>query len=567
MSDLDMDLRQGEQRLGPYRLIRPISAGGMARVYEGRLDSLAGVSTRVAVKVIHPAFAADPGFQELFVAEARVSARLEHLNLVRVQQFNREGELLYLVMEFIEGFTLRKLISHARRNQMVIPTAMIAEIGRQVCEGLHYAHTLADEEGHGLGLVHRDIKPSNLMVNLQGVVKVLDFGISAASGRDEPQPRDGVKGTWGYMSLEQAHGDAVGPGADIFGLGAVLFELATGEALFPERENEVIRIGLIKDEAARRAATSVRADLAPVLIRALQRDPAARYTSAAALGRALAALVGDPLVAHEGLVQLATELRSQEGSVQAGAQERIRSVSTIGTSAPPQLNPRAEARRPVGLPVSVGDAHGPRVERRPPPRPKRRPSLLWAGALASFGLAAVVIMAFASWQLYRSASSAPPATSVPPDLSVLADPRGAAPTTPPPAAPTTAPSHPAPPSLSASAPAVAHHAEPDVAVRIPVAPQPPAPTAVAIPPAAPVSAPVAVVTGYLSIGSEPAADVLIDGSFVKRTPMLRYSIAAGTHTVKLIAAGSDPKTFKVTVVGGQEARKIWNFEGGNWVDE
>ena len=202
MASLDLDLRNGEQRLGPYRLVRPVSAGGMARVYEGRLDSLAGVSTRVAVKVIHPDFAADTDFQDLFVTEARISARLEHLNLVRVQQFNREGDLLYLVMEYIEGFTLRKLISHARRTRQPVPTSVIAEIGRQVCEGLQYAHDLAADSGEPLGLVHRDIKPSNLMVNQQGVVKVLDFGISSAHGTGDSQ--GGVKGTWGYMALEQA---------------------------------------------------------------------------------------------------------------------------------------------------------------------------------------------------------------------------------------------------------------------------------------------------------------------------------------------------------------------------
>src|SRR3954462_2517935 len=126
----ELDFSRGEQRLGPYRLIRPISAGGMARVYEGRLDSLAGVSTRVAVKVIHPDYANESAFQELFITEARISARLEHQNLVRIQQFNREGQLYYLVMEYIEGITLRKVISLCRRHSIALPVAVIAELGR-----------------------------------------------------------------------------------------------------------------------------------------------------------------------------------------------------------------------------------------------------------------------------------------------------------------------------------------------------------------------------------------------------------------------------------------------------
>jgi len=556
MASLDLDLRNGEQRLGPYRLVRPVSAGGMARVYEGRLDSLAGVSTRVAIKVIHPDFATDTGFQDLFVTEARISARLEHLNLVRVQQFNREGDLLYLVMEYIEGFTLRKLISHVRRTRSPVPTTLIAEIGRQVCEGLHYAHTLEDEDGHPLGLVHRDIKPSNLMVNLQGVVKVLDFGISSAHGTADSQ---GVKGTWGYMALEQASGgERVGPAADIFGLGAVLFELCTGEALFPERENQAIRDGLVRDEAARRAAASVRSELAPVLIRALQRDPAARFGSAASFGRALAGLVGDPLLAHEGLVQFAADLRAQEGSVQAGAQERVRSVSTIGPSGVPVT---------AGLPVRVGDAHGPRVERKRA-APARAPGLLWAGAIGAFTLAALVIMSFAAFQLFRSANVAPPPAAAPPDLSALAAPSPASPS-----ATAARPPRPAsPPSASQPvAPAPAPPAAPEAVVTAaaPEAPAPTAPeritprTATTSPPA---SAPTSG-TGFLSVGSEPSAQVLVDGTFVRETPMLRYELPAGGHTVKLIAPGFEAKTFKVTVNGGAEARKIWNFETAAWVDE
>ncbi|MSP57095.1 MAG: serine/threonine protein kinase, partial [Myxococcales bacterium] len=553
MADLDLDLQTGEQRLGPYRLLRPISAGGMARVYEGRLDSLAGVSTRVAVKVIHPDFASDAGFQDLFVTEARISARLEHQNLVRVQQFNREGDLLYLVMEFIDGFTLRKLISHSRRNGLGVPTSLIAEIGRQVCEGLHYAHQLAGDDGGGLRLVHRDVKPSNLMVNRQGVVKVLDFGISSAQGSEERvEGREGVKGTWGYMSLEQAHGEAVGPAADIFGLGAVLYELATGEALFPERDNDEIRTGLIRDEAARRAAAKVRADLAPVLIRALQRDPTARFPSAASFGRALGALVGDGVLAHEGLIQLAGELRSAEGSVQAGARDSARSVSTIGPGAvgvgaggagsggsgARGLGARGSGQQArglasTGLPVSVGDAHGPRVERRPATA-SRRPSVLWAGALGAFGFAALLIMTFAAWQLYRSAGAAPPAATAPPDLSVLAEP--AAPKAPA-AAKAVSPASPARSTRPASTIAAPSAIDPPPPTSPPAPASPPAlrtETAVApTPRVVPTSpreqaTPIAAV-GYLSIGSEPAADVLIDGSFVKRTPMLRYPINAGQH--------------------------------------
>ncbi|MBM4394001.1 MAG: serine/threonine protein kinase, partial [Deltaproteobacteria bacterium] len=275
------------ESLGPYRLVRPISAGGMARVYEGRFESLAGVSTRVAIKVIHPDYAAEAGFQDLFIQEARISARLEHLNLVRVQQFNREGDLYFLVMEYIEGVTFRKIISACRAGVVTLDAELLAELGRQVCDGLAYAHSLVGDHGEPLHLVHRDMKPSNMMLNSQGVAKLLDFGISYAHGSEESS--GAVKGTWGYMAPEQAAGAPVGPAADLFGLAAVMYELAAIAPLFPEEDNATIRRLLADDEAARRAARlgSEWTELGGHLVRALQRDPAARFRSAAAMGRAL----------------------------------------------------------------------------------------------------------------------------------------------------------------------------------------------------------------------------------------------------------------------------------------
>ncbi len=354
------------------------------------------------------------------------------------------------------------------------------------------------------------------------------------------------------MTLEQAVGNSVGPSADIFGLGAVLYELCTCEALFPERENDAIREGLVRDEAARRAAASVRAELAPVLVRALQRDPAARYSSAASFGRALSALVGDPMLAHEALVQFAADLRAAEGSVQAGAQERLRSVSTIGPSGVPA---------PLGLPVRVGDAHGPRIERRPTAPPPRT-NVLWAVGLGAFGFVALVIMSFAAWQLYRSTRASTTAAA-PLDLSVLAEPP-AAPAPPPPSAPVRPRPAPTPVVAPTPAPAPARTPAPAPVVVTP------APAATATPERItpkPAATPPATGTGFLSIGSEPTAEVLVDGSFVRETPMLRYEIAAGTHTVRLIATGYEAKTFKVTVSAGSESRKIWNFETAVWVDE
>ncbi len=176
------------ERLGRYRLVRRISRGGMAQVYEARRESLAGVAPRVALKVILPEHASDPNFRDLFINEARVGSQLQHPNLVQIQDFDQQADLYYLVMEFVEGTTFRRFISLCKRNGVQMPLPIVAELGRQVCEGLHYAHTACAEDGSPRHLVHRDIKPSNVLLDGYGKIKLADFGIaSIASASGDPQ--------------------------------------------------------------------------------------------------------------------------------------------------------------------------------------------------------------------------------------------------------------------------------------------------------------------------------------------------------------------------------------------
>ncbi len=546
------------ERIGPYRLIRPISAGGMARVYEGRFDSLAGVSTRVAIKVIHPDFANEGGFQELFIQEARISARLEHLNVVRVQQFNREGELYYLVMEYIDGVTFRKIVSACRRHGQRLPVALLAELGRQACEGLHYAHALADETGRPLRLVHRDMKPSNLMLNVQGVVKVLDFGISYAQGQQES--RGSVKGTWGYMAPEQAEGEPVGPAADLYGLASVLYEVATLEPLFPESDNAAIRRELVGDGGARRAAGlgGPYADLAGVLVRALQRDPQARYRSAEAMARALGQLVPDPMQARDELVRKVAELRSlDQAAAPVGADPNgsAHSVSTMRSQPGPAVRP--------GLPVVSGSLHAPSRAARPAAPPSRSRiswSSVFSGLLAVFSVG--VLLFTARTILWPRGAARPPvvaSSAAPVEVPV------AAPVEAPVAAPVVSPPVLAP-SEPVAAPAPPPEREP-VRKSAPRVGPAPAPT----PKAAELvreleSRPVASATaeGQLSVSASPRAQILIDGQYVRFTPLFQHPVPAGPHTVLLVTADNRRKTFRVEVPEGGEVRRIWLFDEEAW---
>jgi serine/threonine-protein kinase len=330
------------ERLGRYRLVRPLSTGGMAHVFEGRRESLAGVAPRVAIKVILPEYAKDDAFQKLFKNEAVVGSQLHHQNIVQIQDFDFADGRLYLVMEYVDGITLRRVVNLCRRHGIAVPLELVLEIGRQVCDGLQYAHAAPGEDGQPLGLVHRDVKPSNLMINPQGVVKLLDFGISVALAGASDQA---VRGTWGYMSPEQAAAEPLDARSDLFGVASVLYELAALDTLFPEKEPDDIRALMARDEAARRAnaLTGAYGPLAPILVRALQRDPEARYPTAHAMGKALTALLPDPVQAREHLLRFQAQMAVLADGGAGPARERPRSLPS--TIAPPM----------PALPVAAGN--------------------------------------------------------------------------------------------------------------------------------------------------------------------------------------------------------------------
>ena len=619
------------ERIGPYRLLRPISAGGMARVYEGRLDSLAGVSTRVAVKVIHPDFANEGGFQELFIQEARISARLEHVNVVRVQQFNREGSLYYLVMEYIDGVTFRKIISACRKHGLRLPAPLLAELGRQACEGLHYAHSLVDDSGLPLRLVHRDMKPSNLMLNVHGVVKVLDFGISYAHGTQES--RGSVKGTWGYMAPEQAEGESVGGAADLFGLASVLFEVATLEPLFAETDNSAIRSALAHDEGARRAAGlgGAYTDLAGQLVRALQRDPAARFRTAEAMGRALGGLVPDPMAARDELVRFVAELRRLDhpgavpidgGPAGVGSSASVSSASASGASVSSLGVGAAAEGGPRGLPVVTGNAYAPAKPKKASAKKPGGPSALAPLLTLAALMVSLPILGFTAWKVFGSVSTpapSPEATlasggSAPGGSPAGGNPAGSgAGQMPTPAAGPTrsgangeaspqagaSPEAGIPGALPASAPdhrssRAAAGAAGGGAGKTGVAGSTggaggsgaPAPGPTRGPAPGPGGSPTpdaarALVAGLnggesgaavggeglLSVSSTPRAQVMVDGAYVRFTPLFQHSVTAGQHTVVLVTEDGRRKSFRVDVAEGRELRRIWIFDENRWADE
>ena len=530
------------ERLGRYRLVRPISTGGMARVFEARRESIAGVHPRVAIKVILPNFADNRPFQELFVNEARIGSMLQHQNVVQIQDFDCQDGLYYLVMEYVDGLTLRRMVSLCRRNGVPVPLDVIAEIGRQVCDGLAHAHSAKSEEGAPLSLVHRDIKPSNLMINPQGVVKLLDFGIS--KGWSRPETLGAVRGTWGYMSPEQAEAVAVSSTADLFGLATVLYELAAVQPLFKEKEPDVLKNFLTQDEAARRAAKLPReyGGLARVLVRALQRDPLARYESALAMGRALSGLIQDPISAREGLTRFQEQMTSLDEAAKSAATGRSGGSRGPVRQEEEHVSLTSQAGEP-GLPLAFGDVERPvRPVRRVQTPAEERPPIDYEKLLVPvFLFAAVCILAFTSMRLWDERGHAVP-VSVEQSTAVGSEGVSGA---------TTDGIKPVPPVAE-----TVERAVEIVPKSVPVEIQ------TQTPPAAPTTAPG---EGHITISSIPTARVYVDGEFIRTTPVFRLEVDAGSREIELRAKDGRVHRFQLSVRDGADLNRVWSFEESQFV--
>ena len=264
---------------GRYVLGEVLGTGGMAAVWRAR-DEVLG--REVAVKVLSPQFAADPGFLARFEREARHAAGLSHPRLVTVFDCGVDGDMPFIVMELIAGRTLRQVLDEAG----MLPPGEAVRVAAAVCEALEVAHAA--------GVVHRDIKPANIVLAAGGEVKVLDFGIARAEGGSGGTRTLGVLGTAAYLSPEQASGRPAGPQADLYSLGCVLFEMLTGAPPFAADSAVGLAYRQVHDDpgppSARRPGLPERLD--QITARLLAKDPADRAPSAAAARAGLLAALG-----------------------------------------------------------------------------------------------------------------------------------------------------------------------------------------------------------------------------------------------------------------------------------
>jgi serine/threonine-protein kinase len=331
-------------------LLDHIGQGGMADIYLAKLESGLGASRLVVVKEVLASLAHSARFAELLVDEAKLSARMSHANVVKVEDLGREDGALFIAMEYVEGFDLRELLRHAAEQKVPLPIEFSLLVVTEALRALDYAHRFKSE-GRACPIIHRDVSPSNILVSFDGEVKLCDFGIARAHDvaktaegrrRGDPLPA-AVEGKAGYMSPEQARGDAIDPRADVFAIGIVLWELLAGRRLYrahgDERLIEVARRAEIPPLPERDLPNEE--TLHGIVLRALQRHRDDRYPSAAAMLRDLEAyalsaqMVASPIRFGEWLVEhfgkdIVSARRGRERALRAFERGPLVRIEPIG---------------------------------------------------------------------------------------------------------------------------------------------------------------------------------------------------------------------------------------------
>lgn len=288
-----------------YRIERYLAEGGMGAIYLGKKLGAGGFEKEIVLKQLLPEFTARPEFRDLFFREAKISASLDHMNIVRTYDLVASDDALFIVMEYVPGADLRTISWRAKLRRKPLSVSAILHVALEILAGLSYAHARRGDDGQALGIIHRDVSPSNILCSGHGDVKLSDFGIAKAATFSSVFYR--VRGKVGYMSPEQAHNEPLDSRSDLFSLAVCVFETLTGERLFTgdlHTPPEVVYAARLPSLSAKRP--DIPFELEPVMERALHRRPEDRYQDAASLAEAIRTVAR-----HHGLLSSAPALAAE----------------------------------------------------------------------------------------------------------------------------------------------------------------------------------------------------------------------------------------------------------------
>ena len=531
----------GKLQIADYQVLTRISSGGMGDVLLVRRSGVHGFEKLAAIKIIRSNL---PNFTEMrtmFLDEARLMARLNHPVISQVYDFGEESNRLYLVMEYVPGISFDALID--RRPPPVVAARAMAD----VCLGLHAAHRLTDLSGRSLGVVHRDVSPQNLMLNFDGCVKILDFGIALMRDRETRATQHGqIKGKPAYMAPEQLKNQPMDHRTDIFAASVVLYELLTGHRLFVG--DNVYAVAKSIEESIILPPSHLVGVLPPglddVVMKGLERDPRDRFKSALDMAQELANLVSK--TEGETLEHYATHALAQDrikhlewlqkiisGTVDQDSPGRPAGVKT----APLKFTRLTEE---LAGPVVTPDylTHADIITTGMVPRRFGRKAALWLGLLILLaGLSAGAVA------LFWDRSPPPKAVDPVPAEPVVAE-------------------DPTPPEEEASL-GIELEVEDPIEVIIKKKPKPrhrkirrvKKPKTAVIQPPERVVPP--KVFGFITIAADPYANVRIDGREAGTTPIFRRKLPVGLHEVILISPDTGAVRYKKKVrIGENRLEKV-----------
>ncbi len=413
----------GGLNVGRYTLHEVIASGGMASVHFGRMVGSAGFARTVAIKRLHPHLARDPEFTTMFLDEARLAARVQHPNVVpTIDVVSLDGELL-LVMEYVRGESLSRLLIKGHEAKVVPPLRALVSIFAQALYGLHAAHEAKGEDGKQLEIVHRDVSPQNILVGADGVARVVDFGVAKAASRAH-STRDGkIKGKLAYMSPEQIRREKVDRRADVYAVGVVMWEALAGRRLFVADDAVAVLDAVLMSPVPdlKKIKPDVPDALAAIVHKALSRENKDRFTTALEMAAEIESVTA-PAPQHE-------VARWVQATAAADLEARDRHLKEVEAATPSDPTSAPELSKDVvrlsEMPTAVGSdkpvteaasqVTGISVSNDVTPKRKRRSYVRWmAGAFAAATLGLAVTFGFGRIRKSADSKNAEATASAPP---------------------------------------------------------------------------------------------------------------------------------------------------------